>query len=253
MVAENQYAQARRTFRRFKAGLEDDKAVLRELLAAFELLISERSTTYHENRFIVGGAVEHIVAAAMRCIGLEDVAVVGFEEDRADIRIQGLEFSLKSVFTPGSSIALINTQGAGGAEWVTPTIVVLACNPNRRRNRTYDHGIGYADAGLLPADATTRTRDQLKLKRTPLYALFRQQPDYLLRCNIPANPVAAGIDTPAQTAISKSVARDVLFRTEQGQSLFSEDTLREFIRLTEENTRRFPRLSTCMEVGDGGQ
>ena len=61
MVAENQCAQARQTLLRFKAGLENDRAVLSELLTAFEILLNERSTTYHENRFIVGGAVEHMV------------------------------------------------------------------------------------------------------------------------------------------------------------------------------------------------
>ena len=70
MVLEAQYVQAREIFGRFKAGLEEHEDVLRELLEAFTLLLAERNTTYHENRFIVGGAVEHIIAAAMRCVGL---------------------------------------------------------------------------------------------------------------------------------------------------------------------------------------
>ena len=98
MVAENRNAPAREVFRRFKTGLEQDRALLNELLNSFRLLLTERSTTYDENRFIVGGAVEHIMAAAMRCVGLNNVEVVGFEEYRVDIRVQGREFSVKSQF-----------------------------------------------------------------------------------------------------------------------------------------------------------
>ena len=252
MATQFRYAAARATFKQFREGLAENEAVLQELLGAFRLLLTERSTTYHENRFIVGGAVEHIVASAMRCVGLEDVAVVGFEEDRLDIRVAEQPFSLKSVFTPGSPIALINTQGEGAAEWTVPTIVVLACNPHRRRSRSYDHGIGYADPGLLP-NATVRTRDQLKLKRTPLYNLFRQQHDYLLSCDIPANPGAAGAEAPQPIALSKSVARDILFRTTEGQSLFSEEPLQEFLERTAGNARMFPRLSVHMEADNGGE
>ena len=243
MVPEAQYVQAREIFGRFKAGLEEHEDVLRELLEAFTLLLAERNTTYHENRFIVGGAVEHIIAAAMRCVGLDEVEAVGFVNDRADITVEGQAFSLKSVFTPGSPIALINTQGDGQAQWTVPTIVVLASNRDRGNNR----GIGYADPRLLPADATTRTRDQLRLKRRPLYNVFREQRDYLLRCDVPANPDAAGDALQMTTALSKNVARDIIFRTMEGQSLFSEVSLQQFLQRTAQGVRVFPRLSHCME------
>ena len=199
MVVENQYAQARRTFLRFKAGLEDDKAVLRELLAAFELLISERSTSFYENRFIAGGAAEHIIAAAMRCVGLTEVRTVGFEDTRVDVAVGGQGLSVKSVFTVNGTIALINVRG-GGVEWTTPTILILSNGLSR--------GIGYVDPALLPPNSTKQTRDQITLPRTPVNVLFRNQPEYLLRCDIPANQRPPDDVSQIPTAISLQSPRN---------------------------------------------
>ena len=109
MTTESRYTAARAVFMQFEAGLQGDDDLLQELLAALELLLSERSTSFYENRFISGGAAEHIIAAAMRCVSLNDVRTVGFEETRVDILVGGQGFSVKSSFS-GSSIALINVQ-----------------------------------------------------------------------------------------------------------------------------------------------
>ena len=195
MVIESQYAAARAVFLQFKAGLEGHDDLLQELLAALDLLLSERSTSFYENRFISGGAAEHIIAAAMRCVGLNDVRTVGFEEIRVDVLVEGERFSVKSAFTGSNSIALINVQGdSEEVEWDTPTILVLGVGLSR--------GIGYIDPELLPVDAINHGRDQITVNRTPVNNLFREQPEYLLRCEVPVNP---GIpDDPAQmpTAIS---------------------------------------------------
>lgn len=193
MVVENQYAQARQTFLRFKTGLENDRDVLRELLAAFELLLAERSTSFYENRFTAGGAAEHVIAAAMRCVGLTDVRTVGFEDTRVDVTVGGQGFSVKSVFTRNGAFALINVRG-GGVEWITPTILILSSGLSR--------GIGYVDPALLPPNSTKQTRDQITLPRTPVNTLFREQPEYLLRCDIPANRRPPDDVSQIPTAIS---------------------------------------------------
>lgn len=243
MVAENQYAQARQTFLRFKAGLENDRDVLRELLAAFELLLNERSTTYHENRFIVGGAAEHMVAASMRCVGLENVEVVGFREVGPDLRVAGMPIFLKSAFTGSNPIALINTQGEGEVRWTMPTVLILATGPSR--------GISYADPELLPNFAH-REEGQLVLPRTPLNEMLNANPEYLLRCNVPANPGPYSDDAQPPRAISEVVASDVLRRTDTGQSLFSDNVLQEFWQRMENGNPLFPRLRACMEADDDG-
>ena len=245
MTTESRYAAARAVFMQFKAGLEGNDDLRQELLAALSVLLSERSTSFYENRFISGGAAEHIFAAAMRCVGLSDARTVGFEDTRVDVRVGGQGFSVKSSFSGSDRIALINVQGDNEeVEWSTPTILALGVGLSR--------GIGYIDPELLPADAINRGRDQVTVNRPPVNELFRAQPEYLLRCDVPVNP---GIpDDPAEmpTAISSVVAQDVLLRTESGPSLLSDDFIAEFFRSTASGTRRFPLLSQCMEEDDGG-
>ena len=195
MTIQQQYGRARETFVQFKAGLESNEDLRNELLGALALLLTERSTSFYENRFISGGAAAHIIAAAMRCVGLLDVRTVGFEDVRVDVTVGGQGFSVKSVFTPNGTIALINTLGEGeNIEWVSPTIILLS--------NGYSRGIGYVDPELLPPDVTKRTRDRITLPRTPVNVLFRTQPEYLLRCDVPANPGKPDLPSQILTAIS---------------------------------------------------
>ena len=64
-----QYTKARRIFQQFKNGLEIEKEVLGELPTSIKSLIEDYNITYRENRFIVGGAIEEFIAAAMRRVG----------------------------------------------------------------------------------------------------------------------------------------------------------------------------------------
>ena len=238
MTIQQQYGRAREIFLQFKAGLESNEDLRNELLGALALLLTERSTSFYENRFISGGAAEHIIAAAMRCVGLSDVRTVGFEDVRVDVTVGGQGFSVKSVFTKDGTIALINVRG-GGVEWTTPTILLLSNGLSR--------GIGYIDPGLLPPNSTQQARDQITLPRTPVNTLFREQPEYLLRCPVPMNQGRPADVSQIPTAISGVVAHDVLLRTETGPSLLSDDFIAEFFRGTASGTRKFPLLSQCME------
>ena len=94
MTIHQQYGRAREIFLQFKAGLESNEDLGNELLGALELLLTERSTSFYENRFITGGAAEHVIAAAMRCVGLSDVRTVGFEDVRVDVAVGGQGFSV---------------------------------------------------------------------------------------------------------------------------------------------------------------
>ena len=58
MTLERRYEQAREIFREFMAGLEANNALLNEVLAALDLLLTERSTSFYENRFVSGGVAE---------------------------------------------------------------------------------------------------------------------------------------------------------------------------------------------------
>lgn len=237
---QDQYQRARELFIQFKAGLERDDDLRNELLGALALLLAERSTSFYENRFITGGAAEYIIAAAMRCVGLSDVRTVGFEDVRVDVTVGGQGFSVKSVLTKGGTITLINTLGEGeNIEWTAPTIIL--------QSNGYSRGIGYVDPELLPPNVAKRTRDRITLPRTPVNNLFRDQPDYLLRCPVPMNRRRPADTSQIPTAISSVVAHDVLLRTETRPSLLSDDFIAEFFRGTASGTRKFPLLSQCIE------
>ena len=200
------YPQARATFARFKAGLEVQQDVLNELLAAVALLIADYNTTYRENRFIVGGAVEEMVAAAMRCVGLEEVRSVGIANIGPDVFVGDQGFSLKTSFTGRrEAIGLINKQGDSSPQWVDPTIFVLG-----------GAGIGYADPVLLP-NATREGGDQVSLPRAPLYEMFRRNPDWLLACDVAIKPPT---NEPPRSIASRAVAVEILQRELTGKPQF---------------------------------
>lgn len=202
------YRQAREIFLRFKNQLEIQDDLRQELLDAVGLLVDEYNTTYRENRFIVGGAVEEMIAAAMRCVGFEDVRSVGVENVGSDIFVGEQGFSLKTSFTGrNEAIGMINKQGNSRPVWTDPTIFVLA-----------GQGIGYADPVLLP-NATRDGNDQVSLPRAPLYAMFQRDPQWLLRCEVQVKP---GTDEPPKSIASRSIAFEVLRREDpSGQFLFN--------------------------------
>ncbi len=206
MVHGQRYDRARDTFLQFKGDLETQQDVLCELLTAIGLLIADYNTTYRENRFIVGGAVEEMLAAAMRCVGIADVRAVGVENIGHDILVGQTGFSLKTSFTGKSeAIGIINKQGSGSPVWTDPTIFVLAGG-----------GIGYADPDLLP-NATEDRSDQIALPRHVLYSFFENNSKWRLVCDVPIKPPT---DEPPRSVASRTVAVEVLQRQLSGQPQF---------------------------------
>ena len=104
-----------------------------------------------------------------------------------------LEFMLDQ--QTATRVQLINVQGdSEEVERYTPTILVLGVGLSR--------GIGYIDPELLPADAINHGRDQVTVNRTPVNELFRAEPEYLLRCDVPVNPGMPDNPAGMPTAIS---------------------------------------------------
>ena len=199
------YAPHRGIYRRLHEGLEKSPDVLDELLRALGLLISEYDTSIRENRFIAGGATERILATTMRCVGIANARARGLDLTDEDIVVGGHQISVKASFTGGrQAIRLINTLGNSSATWQTATIFVLA-----------NRGIGYADPALLP-DVAKASSDAVILPRKPLDDLHDAQPQWLLRCAVPAKAQ----DVSQRRAASEAVATEILRRTAAGQSMF---------------------------------
>ena len=199
------YAPHRDIYQRLRDGLVNSPDVLDELLRALSLLISEYDTSILENRFIAGGATERMLAAAMRCVGIANARARGLDLSDEDIVVDGHQISVKASFTGGrQAIRLINTLGDSKATWRTATIFVLA-----------NRGIGYADPDLLPNVARS-SRDAVILPRPPLDDLHDRQPEWLLRCDVPAKSQ----DASQRRAASEAVATEILQRTAVGRAMF---------------------------------
>lgn len=199
------YTPHREIYRQLRGGLEDTPDVLDELLRALGLLISEYDTSIRENRFIAGGATERILATTMRCVGIANARARGLDLSDEDIVVDGHQISVKASFTGGrQAIRLINTLGNSNAAWRTATIFVLA-----------NRGIGYADPDLLP-NVARASSDAVILPRPPLDELHDEQPQWLLRCAVPAKAQ----DVSQRRAASEAVATEILRRTAAGQPMF---------------------------------
>ena len=202
---QSMYIPHRRIYLQFRQGLEYSPDVLDELLRAIGVLISEYGTSVRENRFIVGGGTERIIATAMRCVGIREASARGLGANEEDIVVGNSHISVKASFTGGrQQIRLINTLGASESRWDTATIFVLA-----------NIGIGYADPDLLP-DADRRTIDAVVLPRAPLDNLHANDPQWLLRCDVPVNPK----DASQMRAASEAVTTEILQRTASGRAIF---------------------------------
>ena len=206
------YEPHRQIFLQFRQGLEDYSDVLDEIIRALGIFISEYGTSVRENRFIVGGGTERIIATAMRCLGISEARARGLDANEEDIVVGDHRISVKASFTGGrQQIRLINTLGDSVRVWDTATIFVLA-----------NVGIGYADPELLP-DVDRRTSDAVVLPRAPLDNLHAEQPQWLLQCDIPRNPT----DSAQLRAASEAVTTEILQRTAAGRAVFP--NLRNFI------------------------
>lgn len=194
------YKVERSTFRRLKAKLEADVPLRREVERALEVLLYEYNTTVHENRFVVGGACERILGAAMRASGI-DAENVGTHNPRIDLGIPGAQgFSVKGSFTgKRDDIRLINSLGKSETrKWSEATIFILA-----------NTGIGYADPELLK-NATKSMGDALILKRRHLDRLFQENPECLIRCAV----ASKSTQVKKTKVASEAVAKEILGRAE---------------------------------------
>lgn len=189
----------RAAFRKLKQSVEDDPELKHELETAFRELLTRFATTIYENRFVVGGAIEVILLAALRASGIE-ARDVGAEETRIDIRIPTGGFSVKGHFSNSGDVRLINVLGdSEQTAWKEATLFVL-----------YGIGIGYADPKLLEdQNAVRRTKDAIVIRYSVLRGFFSQNSEWLIQCEIPQ----ALQNRNESELVSRTVAREILAKT----------------------------------------
>ena len=156
-------------------------------------LVERYNTAIYENRFTVGGVVEVFTLALMRATGIE-IEGCGSEAQGGDlIRPNGRMFSLKSYFTRGGSVILVNTRGDSRTDWKTATLFVLS-----------NVGIVYGDPDMAQEDDLNRAADNLHIKRSALNR-FAQDPLNLI-------PMEISLKPPTEIADSSMKASDAVAR-----------------------------------------
>ncbi len=159
-------------------------------------LVERYNTAIYENRFTVGGVVEVFTLALMRSTGIE-IEGCGSEAQGGDLILpNGRMFSLKSSFTRGGSVILVNTRGDSGTDWETATLFVLS-----------NVGIVYGDPAMAQADDLHRAADNLQIKRTALNR-FAQDASNLISMEIPLKPPTEMADSSMKA--SDAVARQLM-------------------------------------------
>jgi len=201
MTVENlQFSSERTFFLLYKEALERDQALLAEVVAAIDAVLTRYNTTVWENRFIVGGVVEQIIGASARDLGL-DVQNAGKQNQGYDLELEapsGVGISIKGVFaTTNGMHNLVNVRSSSPdrdlrERWTTATIFVMS-----------EVGIGYTDP-RFGADFLNPTSDALQISGRLLTQWWNDHPEWLISAPIPRKPRG-----PAVRVASDAVSFDI--------------------------------------------
>ncbi len=170
------FGEHRRWFSDFKRKLKENEDIRSEFIKAIGELIREYDTALYENRFVVGGAIEHIFVALVRSLGFY-AQHLGTTKKRGDLKIEDLVFSLKTSFTGRGEIRLINKLGQDvDISWDEPTIFIIS-----------GLGIIYADPELLRGEIIDKG-DALTLNVEKIQNLAFNYPRFFVEIQIPRKP-----------------------------------------------------------------
>lgn len=193
------FENERGAFAAFRGGMEKNAQLRDEYLAATRAAVGRYNTSIYENRFVVGGVIERLTAAALRAAGVS-ARIVGAETVGVDISLAGCgALSVKAQLTANrSGYRLINTMGESTTAWTDATIFIAA-----------GEGIGYGDPDLI-GGAVVRRKDVVVLPWKPLSQMWRQNPGYFIRMDIPTKPSApAGESRIASETIASELVREL--------------------------------------------
>ena len=195
----------RNCFKHLKENLSS--AAKAEYETGVKHLVERYNTAIYENRFTVGGVIEVFTLALMRSTGIE-IEGCGSEAQGGDLILpSGRMFSLKSSFTRGGSVILVNTRGDSGTDWETATLFVLS-----------NVGIVYGDPAMAEENDLNRATDNLQIKRTALNR-FAQDPLNFIPMEIPLKPPTEMADSnmKASDAVARQLMNELNMHTLQNQ------------------------------------
>lgn len=191
------YTLERRAFDRLKSDCSSETKA--EYEEAVRNLVGRYNTTIHENRFIVGGAVEVFTFALLRSVGIS-CTLYGDESRSGDILLQhDRKISVKSSFTGINNIKLINQMGGGDRQWDTATLFVIA-----------GVGIVFGTPNMVNDKATRPTGDGLELRKAGLQHLVNDSAN-VFQLDIAHKPPTetTGFSEKASTAVARQILSDL--------------------------------------------
>ncbi|MCY3858978.1 MAG: hypothetical protein OXG25_08720 [Gammaproteobacteria bacterium] len=194
----SQYRQERRVFDRLREDLSTQAKEEYELSIA--ALLERYNTTIHENRFVVGGAVEVFTCALLRSVGI-DCTLYADQAKYGDILLPNdRKLSVKGSFVGGiKSVKLINKLGGGRREWTTATLFVVA-----------EVGIIYGNPDLVADEHIQDVSDGTQITAAGM-RLLSENPMNVLEMEILRKPPTemTGFSHKASTAVARQILQDI--------------------------------------------
>jgi len=194
-ISKNLFNKARVIFKEIKKRIKDEryKPNLLEFQKSIQKLIEEYNTANWENRFVVGGALEILFCVFLRSLKFQ---CKWLKEERYDIEVEGVKFSLKSNFVGSGDIRLINILGNKRAIWEEPTLFFIS-------------GIGICYADPQMELKTKHTRDALVIEIEELKNLLKKTDEWLIPISIPRKPKNSKKIKTASYDVAKGILEEI--------------------------------------------
>ncbi len=192
------YTQERRVFDRLKSDCSDEAKQEYEL--AFDILLTRYNTTIHENRFVVGGAVEVFTYALLRSVGI-DCTLYADQTMSGDILLpRDRKLSVKGVFTGGAnSVKLINKLGEGDRPWNTATLFVVS-----------EVGIVYGSPDMVAPEHIKDVKDGIQLTKQGIATLMDNSTNvYPMELARKPPTEMTGFSHKASNAVARHIMREM--------------------------------------------
>ena len=190
--------QERRVFDRLREDLSTKAKQEYELSIA--ALLERYNTTIHENRFIVGRAVEVFTCALLRSVGI-DCTLYADQAKYGDILLPNdRKISIKGSFVGGiTNVKLINKLGGGHREWTTATFFVVS-----------EIGIIYGSPDMVAAEHIRDVSDGTQITTAGMKTLS-ENPANVLEMEILRKPPTemTGFSHKASTAVARQILQDI--------------------------------------------
>jgi hypothetical protein len=198
------FVQSKKIFIMLSKQLDKRFTIKKEFEEIIKILLTQFNTTIAENRFIVGGALEHFIVAVLNSIPKVKARHIGEETKRFDLEVEyrgsKINLSIKGIFS-GNGTNLVNTRGVSSSiRWEEPTIFVVS-----------GKGLYYGDPQIIPKKEIHHTADAITINVTSLEKLRRRDASCYCKILIPGK--ASQVPIKFSRVASREVAKQIIAKS----------------------------------------